>query len=332
MTHLLSMLLLIPAAGALAVLLLPGTRSIRWTALGIALLVFVFSLILILPVDRHIGAASPQAAHHGVMRFTERRELIQSVHFFWRLGIDGLSLPLILLTTLIFPLACAASWKIEKSVKGYFALFLMLETTILGILCSLDLLLLFLLLQILLLEVYLLLRIWNGPGRRYAARRFLLSMTAGSIALLIVLGVIFVNTHSFDITELPALLSATFAYDKPHWHQEVLLFLLLIFPVCIGTAAFPRHTWLLDALAKATAGPGMVIVALLLPIGSYAMFRIAYPFFPDAARHLWLLVALIGIFSILYGRCLTWCRPTSSGSSLTAPFPRWGSSPLAPRS
>jgi NADH-quinone oxidoreductase subunit M len=301
MTHLLSILLLLPATGALAVLCLPNARAIRWTALGTTLLVFVFSLVLILPIDRHIATVYADAAHRGTMRFVERRELLRSLHFFWRLGIDGLSLPLILLTTFIFPLACAASWKLEKSRKGYFALFLSSEAAILGVFCSLDLVLFFLFLQIVVAEVCLLLRIWSGLSRRSAAGKLFLRMMAGSVALLIVLAVIFVNAHSFDMTELPSLLSANFAYEKPHWHQEMLLFLLLVFAVCISTAAVPLHTWLLHAVAQAPAALNMVIVALLLPIGSYALFRIAYPFFPDAARHLWLLVALIGIVSILYG-------------------------------
>jgi len=301
MTHLLSILLFLPAAGALALLFVPTPKSVRWTALGTTLLAFVFSLVLILPFDAHSAGAGGNAAGHGGVRFAEHAALIPSFHVFWLLGIDGLSLPLILLTTFIFPLTCAASWKLDKSIKAYFALVLLLESAILGVFLSLDLVLFYVWLQILLILLYVLIRVWGGPRRRYAAGKFALSMLTGSVAALIVLVAIFINAHSFDMLELPALLAAKFAWGMPYWHLEMLLFLLLLFACCLSTAAVPLHTWLLDALAEAPVPLGMIVAALLLPIGSYTLFRVAYPFFPDAARHLWLVVALIGTISILYG-------------------------------
>jgi NADH-quinone oxidoreductase subunit M len=286
--------------GALVLLFLPNASSVRWTALGVSLLAFVVSLVLIFPFKAHWGAY-PRWPHLSAVRLMERTALIPSLHVFWLLGLDGLSLPLILLISFVFPLVCAASWKIAKAPKAYFALLLSLQTMLLGLFLSLDLVLFFCFLQILLLHVYLLLRVWGGPRKRYGPSKFALYMLIASAATLIVLIAIWLEAHSFDLIDLPALLVGQFGMGNRHWHLEILLFVLSIFAVSIGTAGVPLHTWLLDALSEAPAASGMLIAALLLPIGDYALFRIVYPLFPEAAQHMWLLVALIGIVSILYG-------------------------------
>lgn len=299
MNHLLSILLLLPAIGAAAILLLPRARLVKWTALGTTLLTFVISVVVLFRFDTRSPGTYGYAASHGVVQFVERAAWIRSLHSFYLVGIDGLSLPLVLLTTFIFPLACAASWKIDKATKRWFLLLLLLEASILGVFLSLDLLQFFIFLEVSLIPIYLLIGIWGGPRKAYATIKFAACMAPGSAAMLIALTAICLDTRSFDMIELPALLSAQFAHGGGTVFLPF-LFPLLMLAIFIRMPAVPFHSWFLDVQAEAPAAVSMIVAALMLKISGYVIFRVAYPLFPEAARHFWLPLALIGTVSILY--------------------------------
>ncbi len=301
MNHQLSILLLLPTFGAAAILFLPSAKPMRWTALGITLFTFIFALTLLFRFDAHSSTTFGFRTRHGDVQLVERAACVPSLHIEYLVGIDGLSLPLILLTTFLFPLACAASWKIDRSPKLYFALLLFLESAILGVFLSLDLLIFCVFLEASFVPVYFLIGVWGGPRKRSAAIKLLFFMLIESAAMLTALIAIYASTHCFDMIRLPGLLAAPFASADAPSHLQTLLFLLLMFAIAIKLPAVPFHTWLLDAQAQAPTAVSMILAALLLKIGGYAIFRIAYPFFPAVARHLWFPIALIGTISVLYG-------------------------------
>jgi NADH-quinone oxidoreductase subunit M len=300
MTHLLSILLMIPAVGAAVVLFLPG-RAIRWSALGIAIFTCLFSLVLLFRVDFHVTQGFGQPADNSVMQLVDRAAWIARFHIDYLVGIDGLSLPLLLLTTFIFPIAIVASWRIEKAIRFYLPLLLLLESAVIGTFISLDGVLFCTFFEFSLLPAYLLIGLWGGPRKEHAALKFFLHMLIGSVLMLTALILIYLNVHSFNLIELPSLVAAKSSASQSFFRASPYLFLLILCGCFIKSAVVPLHTWLADAHVEAPAPLSMLLSAVMLKVGTYGMLRIAYPLFPEAARHLWLVVALVGLGSILYG-------------------------------
>src|SRR4051812_14164472 len=205
---LLTVLIFLPSAGALLVLLAKGRDAIRWTALGTTIVTFLASLLLLATFDWHSGG----------VQLIQRASWIKAFNVEYFVGIDGLSFPLVMLSTFICMLSCIASWNIEKMTKGYMALFLFLETGILGVFLSLDFFLFYVFFEVSLLPMYFLIGIWGGPRKEYAAIKFFLYTLVGSIGLLIVLIGTYLYTKpvnggvgSFDLIQLPALVKAALA-------------------------------------------------------------------------------------------------------------------------
>jgi NADH-quinone oxidoreductase subunit M len=303
--YLLTILIFLPTAGAILVLFQRDRNTIRWTSLAVTIATFVGSLLLLLPgmFDWSHGGAYAYMTQGGggVVQLVTDAVWIPAFNIHYKLGIDGLSVPLVLLSTFVCVLSCIASWNIDKMTKGYFALFLFLETGILGVFLSLDFFLFYVFFEVSLLPMYFLIGIWGGPRKEYAAIKFFLYTLVGSIGLLIVLIACYLYTGSFDLIALPGLLRARFGALGDLYGLGKVFFVLLMFGFLIKVPAVPVHTWLPDAHVEAPTPMSMILAAILLKLGGYGIFRVAYPLFPDAGKALWLVFAIVGVVSIIYG-------------------------------
>src|SRR5688572_11838165 len=278
---LLTILIFLPSVGAVAVMFMKDRDSVRWTALGTTIVTFALSLLLFSTFDWNQGDGKyAYESQGGVVQMVQEANWIPAFNIKYKVGIDGLSFPLVILSTFICLLSCIASWNIEKMLKGYMALFLFLETGILGVFLSLDFFLFYVFFEISLLPMYFLIGIWGGPRKEYAAIKFFLYTLVGSIALLIVLIGTYLYTKtpatgrgSFDLIHLPALIKAALAsgalpVDVARW-----FFVLAMIGFLVKIPAVPLHTWLPDAHVEAPTPISMILAAVLLKMGGYGVFR-----------------------------------------------------------
>src|SRR3954462_7460513 len=250
--NLLTILIFLPTAGAVLVLLARGRDAARWTALAVTAVTFALSLLLLFSYDWHAQGryaylSAPQGGvEPGIVQMVQEADWIPAFNIKYKVGIDGLSFPLIILSTFICLLSCIASWNIEKMTKGHMALFLFLETGILGVFLSLDFFLFYVFFEISLLPMYFLIGIWGGPRKEYAAIKFFLYTLVGSIGLLIVL----IGTYLYSKTVVPGgtfdLVKLSSIYQKgllaavPHGVATT-FFVLLMIGFLIKVPAVPVH-------------------------------------------------------------------------------------------
>ena len=283
----LTLLLLCPLAGMALVLALPRTsvtaiRSVALVATGATLL-----------MSLQILGAYP-AGLPGV-QFQERIAWIPQMNVFYHLGLDGISLPMVLLTSLLGFLACVGSFSISERHKEYFALYLLLEVGMLGTFLALDLFLFYVFWELVLVPMYFLIGIWGGGRREYSAFKFFVYTLAGSLAMLLSILALYFRGHTFDMLQLAAM-GHTFPLVFQQW-----LFLGFFLGFAVKVPIFPFHTWLPDAHVDAPTPGSILLAGVLLKMGGYGFFRIAYPICPDAAMSFGWAMALLGTVNIVYG-------------------------------
>ncbi len=289
-TNVLTWMIFLPVLGAAVVLCLPrhAHQLIKWVSAAFTVPPLIMAIWLYQAFDRTTPG----------MQFVTRVPWIKSFNIEYFVGVDGISITMVLLTALLSFLCVFASWGIDKGVKGYFSLFLILDAAMMGVFCALDFFLFFVFWEVMLLPMYFLIGIWGGPRREYAAIKFFLYTMVGSVLMLVaMLALYFHGTpHTFDMLELA---SRSQSYSL---NFQRLCWLALFIGFAIKIPAFPFHTWLPDAHVEAPTAISVILAGVLLKMGTYGILRINYPILPQGTLEFafWLLIAL-GTWNIVYG-------------------------------
>jgi NADH-quinone oxidoreductase subunit M len=288
----------VPAVGAAIILCLPRrnhemVRAVAAAAAGIPVFLGFF---LWQGFDRTTAA----------MQFVERHEWIPMLNIQYSMAVDGVSVAMILLTALVSFLCIFASWGIEKGVKGYFALFLLLETGMMGVFCAMDFFLFYVFWELMLLPMYFLIGIWGGPRKEYAAIKFFMYTLVGSVLMLVVMLVLYFNVtdpatgkHTFDLLILKNQMQHAGALLLPGVRE--VCFIALFIGFAIKVPVFPFHTWLPDAHVEAPTAISVILAGVLLKMGTYGLFRISFPILPDQANDAAWWMGILGVINIVYG-------------------------------
>ena len=298
--HLLTVLIFFPALGALALMILRADDHgwIRRMALVVATFEFLLSLLLIPAVP--LGSSG--------YRLELNIPWISSPPIHYHLGVDGLSVFLVILTTFLTPVSILASWSsINHRVKEFFVMILMLEVGVVGVFLSLDLFLFFLFWEVMLIPMAFLIGIWGHERRIYAAIKFVLYTMAGSILMLVGILWLYNKTGTFDLVEIQRVLQTGALILQPQ--TELLLFLAFFVAFAIKVPLFPLHTWLPDAHVEAPTAGSVILAGVLLKMGTYGMMRFCLPLFPIASRKAAPYVAVFAIIGIIYGALVALVQP-----------------------
>jgi len=276
--------------GAVLILLCPGEQKnlIKWIAAIATVPQLLIAIYLYANFDTSVTT----------LQFVEKYPWIPSYHIDYFMGIDGISISMVLLTAIICFIAAFASFGIERATKGYFALFLMLDTGMMGVFVSVDFFLFYIFWEVMLLPMYFLIGIWGGPRREYAAIKFFLYTLLGSVLILLaMLGLYYYNSPvTFDMTKLAANSSNySLNFQRIAW-------IALFIGFAIKIPAFPFHTWLPDAHVEAPTAISVILAGVLLKMGTYGILRINYSILPAASHELaWIFLGVIGTINIVYG-------------------------------
>jgi NADH-quinone oxidoreductase subunit M len=305
-SHILTILILMPVFGAVVLALLDPEKheTIRRTALVFALLTFIFSLHLVF----HFGP------HEAGFQFEENRPWIPAFGMNYHLGIDGISLWLILLTSFLTSISVLASWKgIDHRVKEFFIFILLLEAGMVGVFASLDLFLFYVFWEVMLVPMYFLIGIWGHGRRIYAAVKFIIYTAVGSALMLVaILSLYFLNEHAtgvptFDFTTiLDNIVSGRLAIPA---QTQTWLFLAFFVSFAIKVPLFPLHTWLPDAHTEAPTAGSVLLAGVLLKMGTYGLLRFNIQLFPEATQTFTPLIVILAVIGIIYGALVAMVQP-----------------------
>lgn len=289
----LSTIVFLPVVGAILIAFIPNlsNRLIKRTAAIFTFIPLALSIILFCNFDRS----------GGVIQFEEKLSWIPAINAHYHLGVDGLSLPLVLLMTILGFLVVLISWKIDLRPREYFAWLLLLETSILGVFCSLDLLLFFLFWEIEVIPMYFLISIWGTGRKEYSAIKYVVYTLFGSAMMLAGILSLYFTTGSLSMLDIAQTGLASFPAVIP----VVAIFFLLFTGFAVKLPVVPLHTWLPDAHTDAPTAGSVVLAGALIKMGGYGMIRLCVTIFPQTARSYAPLLVTLAIISVLYGAAVT---------------------------
>jgi NADH-quinone oxidoreductase subunit M len=275
--HLLSVLIWLPIIGGFVILGLNSRVNLaKWLSLGVSAGAFVLSIPLWALFKTDTAS----------MQFVERAPWISTIHAEFYIGVDGISMPLILLTTFTTVLIVIASWEnVAKRVAQYMAAFLILEGLMIGVFAALDGALFYVFWEAMLIPMFIIIGVWGGPNRVYATIKFFLYTFIGSLLMLVALIYMYLKTGSYEL--------AVFQNMKLSLNEQIFIFLAFFAAFAVKVPMWPVHTWLPDAHVEAPTGGSVVLAAIMLKMGGYGFLRFSLPIAPDASRELdWLIIAL----------------------------------------
>ncbi len=283
--HILSTLIFLPLAGAILLLFIRNEYFARYWALGVTCLTAILSIPLLRAFDMSTSK----------FQFVEQVSWIKSLNIQYVIGIDGISILLIMLTTLIMPLCVLASWTyIKTRVQAFMVCLLIMETAMLGVFCALDFVLFYVLWEAMLIPMYMLIGIWGGPRKIYASVKFFLYTLAGSVMLLVAIIWLYINNgYSFFIPDM--------MWQNYSSTAQIFLFLAFFLAFAIKVPMFPFHTWLPAAHVEAPTAGSVILASVLLKMGTYGFLRFAIPITPEATMTLAPAILWLSIAGIMYG-------------------------------
>jgi NADH-quinone oxidoreductase subunit M len=320
------LLVFLPLAGMVGVLLLPKrwTSAMRWTSLAVAAAQTFIAVHLWGSFNPMLGGINDPGSFQFVSKATWLdlpSSVLGNIHIDFFIGVDGLSMPMLLLTSLVMLVATISSWTIGKNIRGYFALLLLLNTGVMGTFVALDFFLFYIFWELMLLPMYFLIGVWGGPRREYAAMKFFLYTLAGSVFMLLaIIGLYYssnitpgaqVATHTFDMLALMnpshyiagGILSPEGGGGFTATALRYWAFIALFVGFAIKVPIFPFHTWLPDAHVEAPTAISVILAGVLLKLGAYGIMRVCFSIFPDVAMApaITEAIAIFGFVGIVYG-------------------------------
>jgi len=281
----LSLSIFLPTLGALFIwLFVRGDNAVRWSALAVSVATFIVTLPLALQFDN--------STHH--MQFEEFHHWIPAFNINYQLGVDGISMPFILLTSLLTVICIVSAWEcIQTRVKEYMLAFLVLETTLIGVFSALDAVLFYFFWEAMLIPMYLIIGIWGGKNRVYATIKFFLYTLAGSLVMLLaLLAMYFKAGHTFSMLDF---MDYPFDFTWQFW-----IWIAFFIAFAVKVPMWPVHTWLPDAHTEAPTAGSVILAGILLKMGAYGFLRFSLPMLPDASQYFVPFVVALSLIAIIY--------------------------------
>ena len=307
----------LPIVGMILILLIPKEQrsAMKWTAAAVTFLQVVLAGLIYANFNYNLGGINSQEG----MQFVEKASWINiktlgHIRIEYFLGVDGISVPMVILTAIISFIAVFVSWNIDKAPKGYFAMLLLLDTGMMGVFVSLDFFLFYVFWELMLLPMYFLIGIWGGPRREYAAIKFFLYTLAGSVLMLLAMIALYFSVsildpttgekiHTFNMLAMmnPANFEAGSLLAGAGTYLRTLAYFALFIGFAIKVPIFPFHTWLPDAHVEAPTAISVILAGVLLKMGTYGLIRISFPIFPELAQKFAFMLAILALINIVYG-------------------------------